>query len=411
MNQRTTLRAILAIVLLCGTAYGATATWSDTKGTGDTLTAAEWNDMVTYVTTGGLGDMLKSTYDPNTDGVIAVAQGGTGVTDDTYDADKVDGCDAGVEGGQVFKLYDWPNFGGIYAWDGTSGMGYLAPGTDGYQLTTHGNNVFPSWEPAGDGGLGDMLKSTYDPNTDGVIAVAQGGTGVTDDTYDADKVDGCDAGVEGGQVFKLYDWPNFGGIYAWDGTSGMGYLAPGTDGYQLTTHGNNVFPSWEPAGDLIFSDTHDPKSGKKFEDGDDLVLHVIGHNEVGDILTIPMLLSSAEEPKKVVTIRRKVMEDRIIFDETTGETRLQRMPKMQTKTVTKYRLKEGYYVDPMTGNFKRHDASIHKPTPKTLLTTLKELVIKPNAVKDTGGVTKSEAVEEYEVKSRECVYEDYEVVI
>jgi hypothetical protein len=114
-----------------------------------------------------------------------------------------------------------------------------------------------------------------------------------------------------------------------------------------------------------------------------------------------MHLSCAEAPKKAVTVKRKVMEDRLIFDETTGETRVQRVPKMQTKTVTKYRLKEGYSVDSMTGNFERHNASIPEPTPKTFLTTLKELVIKPKAVEDTESVTKSEAVEGYEAESRE----------
>ena len=414
MNQRTILRTILAIVLLCGTAYGAMAAWDDTKGTGDALTAAEWNAMVTYLNgiAPGSGDMLKSTYDPNTDGVIAVAQGGTGVTGDTYDADKVDGSDAGMAENNVFKIHDFiTDYGVFYKSPSPNGIAALFPDTDGYQLTTHGTGAAPSWEPAG-GGSGDMLKSTYDPNTDGVIAVAQGGTGVTGDTYDADKVDGSDAGMAENNVFKIHDFiTDYGVFYKSPSPNGIAALFPDTDGYQLTTHGTGAAPSWAAASDLIFSDTHCPKCGKKFEDGDDLILHVIGHNEVGDILTIPMHLSCAEAPKKAVTVKRKVVEDRLIFDETTGETRVQRVQKMQTKTITKYRLKEGYSVDSVTGNFERHNASIPEPTPKTFLTTLKELVIKPKAVEDTESVTKSEAVEGYEAESREVVYEDYEVVI
>ena len=41
----------------------------------------------------------------------------------------------------------------------------------GKVLTSAGTELTPTWEAAG--GVGDMLKSTYDPDADGVIAIAQ----------------------------------------------------------------------------------------------------------------------------------------------------------------------------------------------------------------------------------------------
>lgn len=70
---------------------------------------------------GGGGDMLRSTYDPDLDGIIAIAQGGTG-------ASSASGARTALDVPQTSAA---------------------------------------------------MLKSTYDPDTDGIIAVAQGGTGAS----------------------------------------------------------------------------------------------------------------------------------------------------------------------------------------------------------------------------------------
>jgi len=183
--------------------------------------------------------------------------------------------------------------------------------------------------------------STYPPSSH-----THGGGDITSQVSDSDKVDGCDAGTLNGMVFKLPTL-SAGYIYYTTGSGIMG-LAPSTDGYQLTTHGASA-PSWSAASDLIFSDTHCPKCNKKFETGDTLVLYVVGHNEVGDTLTIPMHKDCAEAPKKTVTIKRKVFEDRHVLDELTGETKIQRVQKTQKKTVTKHKLKEGYELDHRTG--------------------------------------------------------------
>ena len=165
--------------------------------------------------------------------------------------------------------------------------------------------------------------------------------------YNAGKVDGCDAGLLNGNVFKISS--NTRGSVLYFTTTGLVVFPPGIDNYQLTTHGAGNSPSWSAASDLIFSDTHCPKCGQEFQDGDDLILHVIGHNEVGDILTLPMHLSCANQPKKTVTLKRKVFEDIQLLDEMTGELVVQRVQKMAERTVTKHKLKEGHIIDGVTG--------------------------------------------------------------
>ena len=179
------------------------------------------------------------------------------------------------------------------------------------------------------------------------LSVAQGGTGVSDDSYDADMVDGCHAGLYTGDVFKI---PSLATGYLFYGLgSSIMTLAAGTSGYVLTSNGPGSIISWQSSADLIFSDTHCPKCGKRFETGDTLVLYVVGHNEVGDTLTIPMHKDCAEASKKTVTIKRKVFEDRYILDELTGKPKIQRVQKTQKKTVTKHKLKDGYKLDHKTG--------------------------------------------------------------
>ena len=95
----------------------------------------------------------------------------------------------------------------------------------------------------------------------------------------------------------------------------------------------------------------------------------------------------AESSKKIVTIKRKMFEDRYVLDEDTGESKVQRVVKTQEKLITKYKLKEGYTIDGETG--KAHtvdDNGIRGKTPHDFI----------------------EAVEEIETTIDEVMYEDVE---
>jgi hypothetical protein len=110
------------------------------------VTGQSWNSSQGIAASGGggggTGDMLKSTYDPNTDGIIAIAQGGT-------DANNAPDARTNL------------------------GLGNSA---------TKDVGVIAGTVAAGDDarfGGGDMLKSVYDPNNDGIIGIVQGGTNAT----------------------------------------------------------------------------------------------------------------------------------------------------------------------------------------------------------------------------------------
>lgn len=197
--------------------------------------------------------------------------------------------------------------------------------------------------------------------TSGTLPISRGGTGVTSASVvasvNATMVDSCSAGASIGNVWKL-PTVNQGTIPQHTG-SGITGVGPGVSGYQLTTYGTGAYAMWSAASDLLFSDTHCPKCGQELQDGDDLILHVIGHNEVGDILTVPMHLACANKPKKSVLIKRKVMEDRYTINEDTGELQVQRVHKQQEKTATKRKLKEGFIIDAVTG--KAHKLNDSKP--------------------------------------------------
>jgi len=289
------------------------------------------NGQGNWATPTGAGDMSKSVYDTGDNGIVD-------------NAEKVDGKTVGNASGNV-------------------------PLSNGSVCT----NLLAAWS-----------SGVAAADISGTLPVAHGGTGVSDDSYDADKVDGCDAGQTIGDVWQV---PNKTTGYIFFSGTQIWSLAPGTDGYQLTTHSTGNAPTWAAASDLIFSDTHCPKCGAEFQDGDNLILHLIGHNEVGDIQTIPMHLSCANEPKKTVTIKRKVMEDRHTLDEETGELKVQRMVKTTQKTVARHKVKEGYVIDGVSG--KAH--------------TVDDKGIRGKTAHDF-----TEAVEEIETTIDEVVYEDVE---
>jgi len=258
---------------------------------------------------------------------------------------------------------------------------------DNADVITHTSAANPHSGSAASGANSDItsLSGLTTP-----LSVAQGGTGVTDDSYDADKVDGCDAGLGNGNVLKIDNYMiATGAIISGLGTQ-IGAIDPGIDGYQLTTHGSSSIVTWAPASDLIFSDTHCPKCNKKFKIGDILILYVVGYNEVGDILTIPMHKECAETPKKIVMIKRKVFENRYILDELTGKTKIQRVQKTQKKTITKYKLKDGYEFDHKTG---------------------KAIKINKDGSKDKTQYDLSIALETFEDTIKEPIYKDVEFIL
>jgi len=77
----------------------------------------------------------------------------------------------GVATGQLFKIPGSIAQGDIFVVNSSGNVVRLAAGTNGYFLKTQGAGADPVW--ASIGGGGDMLKSTYDPNEDGIIASAQ----------------------------------------------------------------------------------------------------------------------------------------------------------------------------------------------------------------------------------------------
>ena len=345
------------------------------------LSAQYLNGQGDWATPAGAGDMSKAVYDPNEDGIIAIAQLDTGLASQAWVSSN-------------FNNYSHP-----YAIQCPANY-YTHP----YSIQCPANNYsHPSARTCSSGswawGSLSGVPTTFAPSahnqsattiTSGTLPITRGGTGVTTSAnvanVNATMVDGCSAGNFTGNVFKIPSVGPWGGIeYIYSG--GIIYLNPGTNGYQLTTHGNDAAPVWASASDLIFSDTHCPKCGQEFQDGDDLIMHVIGHNEVGDILTLPMHTSCANEPKKTVTLKRKVMEDRHILDEETGELKVHRVVKTSKKTVTRHKLKEGYVIDGVSR--KAH-------------------MVDDKGIRGKTAHDFTDAIEEIETTIDEVVYEDVE---
>jgi hypothetical protein len=129
----------------------------------------------------GGGDMLRSTYDSNTDSAVDVAAGGTG-------SKTAPGARAalGLEIGVNVEAYsaDATKLGSTIQ---ESELNLADNTTNNATVSRHGFLPKLSGSTSeflrGDGtyatppGSGDMVKSTYDANDDGIIAVGQGGTG------------------------------------------------------------------------------------------------------------------------------------------------------------------------------------------------------------------------------------------
>lgn len=162
-----------------------------------------YQDLLGRIGAAGGGDMMKTTYDPDEDGVIAPAQGGTGTTSNTANSVLVGNGTSAIKNiasasGALYATASngEPQFGTLPVAQGGTGKtsitsgkvlvgnGTSAPTETGIDttVTDSSNNLITSgavYTAIDNSGHGDMLKSTYDPDEDGVIGVAQGGTGQT----------------------------------------------------------------------------------------------------------------------------------------------------------------------------------------------------------------------------------------
>jgi len=106
---------------------------------------------------------------------------------------------------------------------------------DDADLAAHTNAANPHSGSAASGANSDItsLSGLTTP-----LSVAQGGTGVSDDSYDADKVDGCHAGIATGNVYKIPTLSGHGGecVKVNTGGTALELGACGTGG-GVTDHG------------------------------------------------------------------------------------------------------------------------------------------------------------------------------
>ena len=290
-----------------------------------------------------------------TDCIVEVSDTGT-IMNNPATADLAM-ADYGLTGLDQMQAYD---SGGIHILN-SAGTTIVDIATNSYAIEVFGDNIDMN---------GVQMKALGDPT----LAQDAATKNWVENTaiIDAATLNNCNAGLSTDDVWKI---PNHatGVIYQHTGT-GIGGLATGTSGYQLTTRGSGLTAVWAAASDLIFSDTHCPKCGKEFQGGDDIILHVIGHNEMDDLLTIPMHLSCANAPKKRVAIKRKIMDDHYILDEATGEIVVQRVSRMREMTVTRHKLKERYAINDVTGKaYKLNQDGIPQTTEQTITDSIEEV--------------------------------------
>jgi len=110
--------------------------------------------------------MLKPTYDPNEDGKVD-------------DADKVDGADAGVGAGNVFKIPTDIAHGDLLFVNSAGELARLPPGTAGQFLKTQGAGADPVWASPPGGWTVKSVSTNYNANDGEIVLVDASGGAVT----------------------------------------------------------------------------------------------------------------------------------------------------------------------------------------------------------------------------------------
>ena len=136
-----------------------------------------------------------------------------------------------------------------YLKDKIRGMPFTAPGAgdDGkYIKYVHGTPGFILDTPTSGG---DMLKSVYDSGDNGIVD-------------NSEKIDGCDAGIATGNVFKIPASIAHGDIFNVDASGHIIRLPAGTSGNFLKTQGPGANPIWAPGSNDVYGiDNFDGPSG------------------------------------------------------------------------------------------------------------------------------------------------------
>lgn len=151
-------------------------------------------------------------------------------------------------GNQMVSHTEW-NAMVAYLKNKIRGMLFTAPiaGDDGkYIKYVHGTPGFVLSTPAGGG---DMLKSVYDSGDNGIVD-------------NSEKIDGCDAGIATGNVFKIPASIAHGDIFNVDASGHIIRLPAGTSGNFLKTQGPGANPIWAPGSNDVYGiDNFDGPSG------------------------------------------------------------------------------------------------------------------------------------------------------
>lgn len=146
---------------------------------------------------GAGGDMLKSTYDVDTDGLIDAAAGGT-----EWNSSAVTGVPIIASGSWSSEAQVAPARGGtgidtsstikgsVFVFNAAGTVSIISGTVTGHVPTIQGDDTIAWAAPAG---TGDMLKATYDGDTDGLIDAAAGGTEL--DTSGSTGVPRIDSGT------------------------------------------------------------------------------------------------------------------------------------------------------------------------------------------------------------------------
>ena len=245
-------------------------------------------------------------------------------------ADQVDGCDAGIATGNVYKIP-------------------ALSGQDGNCVKVNSEGTALELGACGTGGgvtdHGDLTGLADDDHTQYLLA--DGTRSVAGDItfsgagrkFDAPndfwvKTNGSTLVRLGNSAVIYYGhgFANYDNTYEW-GDSAVRW----SDIYCVTLH----------QGDTAFAEKTCAKCGKAFEVGDNIILKVTKIDD--DTVTIPIHLGCANAPSKKITVKKRKMKNEYVIDEITGEVKTKQVPELIDKTVIKHKLREGYEFDDENG--------------------------------------------------------------